>query len=177
MSGSTRISAPHLRLVRSGPVGAKAEQVLLPASPRLERFAAAACAAGLELEEAVGLALEHGLALEDAADLGFDSDNARRLLNHAADQARASRPLGSAEAAYIRRLGAGPAKHSGPLPDGLAVAVPERLLTRARGSLSEATIRHAVVKEMIAWQIAATLAGRTLGEWALHALAERRSAA
>lgn len=158
-------------------MGTEDEQVLLAPSSRLERFAAAASAAGLDLGEAVSLALEHALALEDAAAFSLDSDTARRLLNRAAREARASRPLGAVEAAYIRRLGAGSAKQGSSLPDGLAVAVPERVLTRARDSLAEAAIRPAVVKEMVAWQIAATLAGRTLGEWALHALAERRSAA
>lgn len=177
MSGRTRTATSHLRLVRSGPASFEQERILLPPSLRLERFAAASAAAGLDTEEAVVLALEYALALEDAAAFGLDADTARRRLNRTATSVRAERPLGAREAAYVRRLGAREPRPLPSLTDGLAVLAPERVLTRVRGSVTEAAIRPAVVEEMIAWQIAATLAGRTMGEWALRSLAEARSAA
>jgi hypothetical protein len=125
----------------------------------------------------VRLALEHGLALRDAAAFGLDADTARRLLNRAAAGARASRPLGDGEAAYLRRLSQRAPKPPTALPERLDVKLDERTSTRVRDSLNESAIRPAVVEEMIAWQIAATLEGRTLGEWALHSLARRRRAA
>jgi hypothetical protein len=177
MSGNTRIPSTHLRLVRAGSGGAVEEKLLLEPSARLDRFAAASAALGLDTEEAVRLALEHALALEDAAALGLDVDGARRRLNRAAEGAQAQRPLGDEEAARVRRLGAAVPRPAQALPDGLTVSLPEGLLTRARDSLTESAIRPAVVAEMVSWQIAAALAGRTLGEWALRTLAERRSAA
>jgi hypothetical protein len=177
MSGSTRIPPAHLRLVRTGFGRAAEERLFLRPSTRLDRFAAASAALGLDPEEAVRLALEHALALEDAAALGFDVDGARRRLNRAAEGAQAKRPLGDVEAARVRRLGVALPRSAPPFAEGLSVSLPERLLTRARDSLTESAIRPAVVTEMVTWQIAASLAGRTLGEWALRTLAERRSAA
>lgn len=177
MSGNTRNSAPYLQLVRSGSASSRRERILLPPSARLERFAAAAAAAGLDLQEAVVLALEHALVLEDAVAFGLDADTARRRLNKVAANARAKRPLGAEEAAYVRHLNVRQPHPPPSLASGLAVSAPERILSRVRSSVTETAVRQAVVKEMIAWQIAATLAGRTMGEWALRELGELRSAA
>lgn len=178
MSGGARITPSHLQLVPGERTDGCEVQVLrLPASPRLDRFAAASAEAGLELREAVRLAIDHALALQDAGAFGLDADTARRLLNRAAAGARASRPLGARSAEQVRRLGSGSPKPAASLPDGLEVELSERVLARIGAPLTEAAIRPAVVEEMISWQIAATLAGRTLGEWALHALARGRAAA
>lgn len=179
MSGSARTEdLPHLRLVTSSQgVSGEERVLLLPRSPRLERFVAASAAAGLEVPEAVRLALEHALALRDAAAFGLDSDTARRLLNRAAGGTRASRPLGDGEAAYLRRLTRRAPRPAPELPERLKIKLDARTSTRVRGSLSESAIRPAVVEEMISWQVAATLEGRTLGEWALHSLAHCRRAA
>ena len=165
-------------MVTSGQEAGGEERVLLlPRSPRLERFAAASAAAGLEVPEAVRLALEHALALRDAAAFGLDGDTARRLLNRAAAGTRASRPLGDGEAACLRRLTRQAPKPTAALPERLKVRLDARTSTRVRDSLSESAIRPAVVEEMISWQVAATLEGRTLSEWALHSLAHNHRAA
>jgi hypothetical protein len=178
MSGSVRTQLSHLRLVGAshGAEGQK-RTLLLLRSPRLERFAAAAAAAGLDLPQAVRFALEHGLALQDAAAFGLDADTARRLLNRAAAGARATRPLGDGEAARLRRLTQRAPRPAAALPERLKVKLDDRTSTRVRDSLNESAIRPAVVEEMISWQVAATLEGRTVGEWALHTLARGRRAA
>jgi hypothetical protein len=178
MSGTSRKPEPHLQLIENSETTAGEERVLrLARSPRLDRFAATAAAAGLEVAEAVRLALAQALALEDARVFGLDADTARRLLNRAAAGARAARPLGEGEAAYLRRLTSRTPKPVLALPPNLEVELDERTSTRVRGALTEAAIRPAVVEEMIAWEIAATLDGRTLGEWALHRLAASSRAA
>lgn len=172
------MQSPHLRLVEAAETTSGDERVLLLArSPRLDRFVAASAATGLGVAEAVCLALKHALALQDATAFGLDADTARRLLNRAAAGARPSRPLGATEAAYLRRLSRRKAETPPVLPETLKVKLDERTATRVRESLTEASIRAAVVEEMLAWEVAATLEGRTLGEWALHSLARQRQAA
>lgn len=178
MSGSVRIQPPRLRLVVDEQRRGGGEEILvLPASQRLERFVATAARAGLGAAEAIGLVVEYALALQDATAFGLDADTARRRLNEAADRARAARPLGPSEAAYVRRLTHPTPRPAPTLPNGLRVHLGERISTRARGTLSEAVIKPGAVEEMVSWKIAATLEGRTLGEWALHNLARSREAA
>ncbi len=178
MSGPTRTPKPHLQLIDSDERPTGEERVLrLERSPRLERFAAAAADAGLDLPEGVRLALAQALALQDARVFGLDADTARRLLNRAAAGARAAQALGEGEAAYLRRLTSRIPKPAPALGPRLEVELDERTSTRVRGTITEAAIRPAVVEEMIAWEIAATLEGRTLGEWALNCLAASRRAA
>jgi len=179
VSGPARTQSPELKLVESsGAAGGHEESALLLfRSPRLERFASAAAAEGLQFDEAVRLALEHGLALKDVAAFGLDADTARRLLNRAAAGSRASRPLGDADAAYLRRLTHRSKMPPPSLPQSIKVKLDERTSTRVRDSLSESAIRPAVVEEMVFWKTAATLEGRTMSEWALHTLAHSRRAA
>lgn len=81
------------------------------------------------------------------------------------------------QAAYVRRLAT---RRPIPVLDvaaGLSVEVPGKILSRARGTISESSLREDVVDEMLAWEIAATLSARTMGEWALlHLLEDRRAA-
>jgi hypothetical protein len=174
MSASTR-TAPHLRLVSSGPGGE--ERLQLGPSQRLREFAAAAAAAGLGAEEAVRLAIERALALADATAFGLDPDAARALLSRAAGSAQPVRPLPPARAAYVRGLGNGGPRQPAETAAGLVVSLPGPLLTRARDSVSEAALDPAAVPGTIAWEVAAALEGRTMGEWALRTLARRRTAA
>jgi hypothetical protein len=177
MSGSVRTHPSRLRLAADGPGDEQRCTLLLSRSIRLERFAAASATAGLDLPEAIRLALQHALALQDAAAFGLDADAARRRLNRAAAGARASRPLGDGEASHLRRLTQRSSRPVVELPARLEVKLDERTSTRVGDSLDESAIRPAVVAEMIRWQVAALLEGRTLGEWALHSLAQDRLAA
>jgi hypothetical protein len=153
----------------AGGLEAAPEMLVLQPQPQVSEFAAAAAAAGLELEEAAALALERTLALSDATLFGLDRETARRMLRRAAMSAQAHAALSDADAAHVRRLSAGQRL---PLPVSMppTVAVPERLLRRAAAYVKENPLRAAAVPEMVRWEIAARLEGRTLLEWALKTL-------
>lgn len=177
MTEST-LEASHLQLVRSNPdVGTPhvEDRLHLRSTPRLRKFLHAAASAGLSPADAVRLALERALALEDAC-YGFplDVESARRELRQAAARARPVRELTSTQASYVRALSAASVKPAYPLDDDLVVALPDRVITRARHDLTELALHEGVVAEMVAWEIAATLSGRTMGEWALSTLALAR---
>jgi hypothetical protein len=180
MSESTRTPA-HLQLVRPSPdtaLRAGEDRLHLPPTPRLRKFLAAAASAGLEPTDAVRLALERALALEDACDaFPLDVESARRELRRAGADSQPLRELTSAQAGYVRALSAGRARRVEELNEDLVVALPDRVTTRARGQLTELALHDGVVAEMIAWEIAATLEGRTMGEWALVTLAVARRSA
>ncbi len=164
----------RLRLVRSGAADgttSASERLHLPPSRRLEEFVHAAAEAGLEPADAVRLALERALALADAAILPLDVEAARSRLSEAAARARAGRPLTAAQSAYVRSLSAKRARPTPEIGDGLVVVLPDRVLTRARDTATETAFHAGAVAEMAAWEIAATLEGRTMGEWALRTLA------
>jgi hypothetical protein len=177
MSGTFRTTERHLRLLSTGAEVAGEERLILPPSPRLTEFLEAAAQAGLEAAEAVCLALERALSLSDAAAFGLDAEDARRRLWQAARGAQARRALTPSQSAYIRRLQGAKPLPAADTSDGLVVALPDRVLTRVRDEIGERAIRRDVVEEMVSWELAATLEGRTLNEWALRTLAERSTAA
>jgi hypothetical protein len=150
------------------------EYLVLPPSRRLDDFVAASAARDLDAPTAVRLALERALAVTDAAAFSLDVETARRLLRASARQARAKRALTPAHAHYVRKLVGARPRPALDVGDGLHVAVPDRVLVRVRGTVSLTALRADVVPEMVAWEIAATLAGRTMGEWALRVLAAAR---
>lgn len=179
MPESTR-TPTHLQLVRSDPdvqqVGE--DRLHLPRTPRLQKFLTAAAAAGLDPSDAVRLGLERTLVLEDACDaFPIDVESARRELRRAAARTRALRPLTPTQAARVRALSAGQARDLEELAPVLVIALPDRVTTRARERLTELALHEGVVAEMIAWEIAATLEGRTMCEWALSTLAVARRSA
>jgi hypothetical protein len=154
------------------------EHLHLPPSSRLSRFVAAAAAAGLDPPDAVRLALERALALVDAcAAFSIDVETSRLLLRRASAAARPVRQLTAANSRYVRMLSCRQPKQVGDLSEGLVVALPDRVVTRARGELTELALHEGVVEEMISWEIAAMLEGRTMCEWALSTLAARRRTA
>jgi hypothetical protein len=181
VSASSRTSGRHLKLVPSSSASTGAarfeERLLIPPSKRLREFVCSAAEAGLDAPDAVRLALERALALVDAAAFGLDMEAARGTLTHAAESAQASRPLTQAQAAYVRSLGKATARPPAPVEEGLVVTLPDRVLTPARDTVSESAFQAAVVPEMLAWEIAAALEGRTMCEWALRTLARTHAAA
>lgn len=181
MSADARTSAPHLSLVRASPDSERRppsgrERLRLPPSARLTAFVSAAAEAGLDPSEAVRLGLERALALADAGVFPFDVEVARRRLRQAAREAHASRPLTPTQAAYVRTLSSARPRPTADGSGGLVVDLPDRVLTRARDDVAETALHAGAVPEMVAWEIAATLAGRTMGEWALLELAESLAA-
>lgn len=177
MAGQTRTRDSNLRLVSNSSREPLPERLLIPPSDRLSRFAAAAANRGIDLEEAIRLAVERALALADGRAFGLDAEGTRRRLRRASAKVSARRPLSASESARVRRLNRALAVPPADVSEGAAVALPERLLTRGRGVLTASAIDAGALEEMVSWEIAAALEGRTLGEWALLALGEKRAAA
>jgi hypothetical protein len=174
-------TAPHLQLVRSNPDTPQRtaeDQLHLRQTPRLRKFLAAAAAAGLEPSDAVRLGLQRALVLEDACDaFTIDVESARLELRQAAARTRPLRQLTPSQAVYVRTLSASQAKKPADFGPVVVVSLPDRVTTRVRDRLSELSLHEGVVAEMIAWEVAATLEGRTMCEWALSTLATARRCA
>jgi hypothetical protein len=174
-------AANHLRSVsppgRSDSRPPGPEGFRLAPSPRLAGFVEAAARTGLEAPDAVRLGLERALVLADAARLGFGVEAARGLLDRAAARVRPRQPLPAVQARYVRALTVPRPVPAVDVSDGLAVTVPDRLSIRAAGHVRPVDLHPAAVPEMVAWETAAALEGRTMGEWALAVLANARAAA
>lgn len=173
MSAQSRTAPTHLRLLPpSEEAAARGTELLsLAPSPRLQSFLEEAAQAGREPAEAVRLALERALVLHDACEFPFDVESARRHLRRAAAAARPQRELPPGVAAYLRELSAPRPCFPPRLESDLQVELPERLLIRARADIGESAFHAGAVAEMVSWEIAAVLEGRTMAEWSLHVLA------
>jgi len=148
------------------------ELIRLRPSPRLQCFVTTAAESGLEAQEAVQLGLEHALCLRDAGRFAADVEAGRHLLVRAASKARPVHAMVPAQATYVRKLTTKRPIGALDVAEGLQVRVPDRVLCRARAALPEHSLHAAIVEEMIAWEIAAILCGRTMNEWALLHLLE-----
>lgn len=142
---------------------------MLPADSRSEAFLSAAEHRGIAPAEAVRLAVERHLVLEDVGIFGLETAVARHLLQRAAERPRPSQPLTDELAADLRRLTVG--GRPGAAPAHLEVGLPDRLAVRARGRVRGCAFDPKAVGEMLSWEIAATIEGRTMSEWALKTLA------
>lgn len=160
-------SAHGADLVSAG----RGDRLILRSTPRLQGLLDAAAQVGLEAPDALRLALERALVLADAGAFGLDAEGARCVLARAAAGARPRRPLTAVQAAYVRALTVGQPTASIALHGDLAITIPDRVLTRARGVVRLAALHADAVPEMVAWELAAALEGRTMGEWALKELA------
>jgi hypothetical protein len=168
---SARTHTPHLVVRHDESVSAGAEeQLCLTSSPRLVRFFEVAARVGLDVTLAVRLALERALVLVDGQSLRLGSEQVRRLLNEASEDARATCPLSAQQAAYVRLLYSGSQAPPVSIGGQLNVTLPDDLMTRARTTVSETALHEGVVAEMLAWERAASLEGRTMLEWALVTL-------
>lgn len=154
-----------------------AERALLslPRTVAVERFLLAAAVHGLDIEQAARLAVERELVLADGDELGISRERTRNVLGRAAADARPSRPLSSHQAAYVRALSVvRPRRGRGEVVD--PVELPCHLLTRCGGRVRITAFDASVVGEMVAWERAAALEGRTMTEWALKRMASTRRA-
>lgn len=149
------------------------EGIFVPGSARLQTFIDAAAVVGLGPDDAIRLGVERGLVVIDLARLGRGLDGSRRLLRAAAQEARAKVALAPAVAAWVRHLSMSKAVRAADVAEGIAVQLPDQLLSRASDGLDARSLRADVVEEMVAWEIAAALSGRTMGEWALSVAANR----
>lgn len=146
--------------------------VSLRGTPELRRFLELSAAEGLSASLAVRLGLERALVLMDAQWLALDGRTARQMLCAHAARARVRRSLTTAESAYIRALYAKrPVRPLDAAADTVSVCLPAQLVTRARTTVPARALDCSVVQEMLAWELAAALEARGMGEWALRLLA------
>lgn len=148
----------------------------MPLTPELEYFLRIAATRGLHATDALRLAIERALVLIDGDALLVDRGAARRLLCAAAARTSVHRSLAPDRAAYVRQLTAARPLAACELPDMLTVELPQELVARARGVVPASALREEAIEEMVAWELAATLDGRPMAEWALLALAARKQA-
>lgn len=172
----TDTGSNHLSLVSSSESSGGAEAVRLEPSNRLQNFVETAAQAGLAPAEAVEMAIERALALADGARLCGDIELARRRLSLAADAARPRRGTSPEQASRVRRLTTARSLEAADVGEGLVVPLPACRLSRA-ADVHESYIHADIVSEMVAWEVAAVLEGRTVGEWALWTLGSSRAAA
>lgn len=173
VNASARTSAPHLHVVTGGAGGV--EVLRLPRTKQLEDFLVAAAVHGLTPSRAARLAIERALALRDSQIFKLDVESARIQLNRAS---RATASSGSVEAddhENVRLLRAPGSVSSGFKGENLLVDLPEHLLSRAAGSVTQSAFHAEVVDEMLAWEHGARLTGRPMTEWSLSVLAGWRA--
>jgi hypothetical protein len=156
--------------------GAGFEEILvLDGDESLQRLVDAAARIGLHAEEAVRLGMERGLVLADLSDLGIDPDLARRRLRGAAVRARPELELTADLANWVRRLGMARPVSAVSVEDGLRLRLADRLLVRGAAEVGRRHLCAEAVQEMVAWERAAALGARTMGEWALRELSLARA--
>jgi hypothetical protein len=136
-------------------------------SPALVRSAAKR--RGLCGETALALVVERALVIKDLRCIGFQDLIVN--LNRKADVARPAIEMWSAHASYVRHLlgFAEGNRHERPLSSP-RVALPVRLIDRFNASAPQ--LGEEVEVELglaVDWEIAALVAGQTMGEWAYRA--------
>jgi hypothetical protein len=161
----------HLRLHVTEPGPWPSGRHRLAQTPALQAFLATAATAGIGTRQAVELAVERGLVLLDGQGLGLDVERVRSTLNCAARSARVCRALGEKAAGHLWALSGETHAVSALSDDGLTVELPERLLTRLRPGILPDCLTSRAVAEMVAWERAAVLEGRSMSEWAALTLA------
>lgn len=177
MSARAHTENRRLRLVGSAQGSPEAlERLMIPTSPRLDRFLQASARCGLSASEAVRLGVERALVVRDTQLADLDVESGRRILRQAATAARPSLPLPDEEAAYVRKLGAKRAVEAASPGEEIAVDLPPSLLARANGVVPETVLHEGVVEEMISWELAARMEARSMSEWALKVLLARSAA-
>jgi len=171
MSDPARTAPPHLRLHVNEPGSWPGGRHRLAPTPVLKAFLTTAATAGIGSTQAVELAVERALALLDGQSLGLDVERVRSTLNQAACGARVTGALGPQAAGHLWALSGQTRAVAAFGEDGLTVELPERLLTRLRPGILPDCLTSRAVAEMVAWERAAVLEGRSMSEWAALTLA------
>jgi hypothetical protein len=171
MSDPARTAPPHLRLHVSEPASWPSGRHHLAPNPVLKAFLSTAATAGVGSTQAAELAVERALVLLDGQGLGLDVERVRSTLNQAAYGARVTGPLGPQAAGHLWALSGQNRAVAESSEDGLTVELPERLLIRLRPGILPDCLTSRAVAEMVNWERAAVLEGRSMSEWAALSLA------
>lgn len=137
-----------------------------------ERLSAAAARAGISADIAATVLVERSLVAADLKRLNLTAPTPRL------EELRPTRRLTAAEGDYLRLLTLGKARGRSVVPEPASATVPVRLISRAPevlGAAIESATLVTDLHEALSWEVAALLAGRTLGEWTLAAAVERLS--
>lgn len=131
----------------------------------LMTFAARASHLGLAPECAVALAVERRTIEKDLDHLHVARGPALARLDRAARSATVIHAVSATDSDYVRHL-----LGLAPLPVARgncpAVAIPMRLVARASANEVEEALTLVNLEGAVAWEVAATIAGRTMSEWA-----------
>jgi hypothetical protein len=151
-----------------GRAGELHEPVDLGAADRRALDASAALAR-LHPSLALALALERRALVEDLP--APRRAGAAAVLDERAASARVTVELGAADAAHLHTL----VRRGAPSADTASAALwlPVRLVVRADVRRLAPWLAHEAIEQAVGWEVSATLAGRTMTEWALAVLLER----
>lgn len=170
-SGSTVQLEPQTQLLRRP--GDHLEIVTFSKDTSPAQVRAAAKRRGLSSETALALVVERALVIKELRCVGLQ--DLTKNLNRRADAARSTIELWGAHASYLRHLlgFAKGARHERPLSSP-RVALPVRLVDRFNEDAPQLGEDAEVELELaVHWEIAALVAGQTMGEWGYYsALAE-----
>jgi hypothetical protein len=136
-----------------------------PQHPIVRRLAVAAAEHCLAFDIAAAVAIERSLAVNEIADL---QANLVAAIDQRALAARARRTVGGACAVYLRQLAGGQSARAHCSAPGVPVSLPGRLTARLVSFDDEYVIGllDGDLALALAWERAAVLEARTIGEWA-----------
>ena len=164
---SGRIFGPTDIRGRAVRAGDRREPLQVNVDHGLARFLDVAATAGLEPSCAITLGLERALAIASCENAGYEPDAVEALLDDAAANARVEHMKNSQDARYLRQLCAGPrVQLPGVWGRPLALALPGRIIDRARALRRPWPLAPEHIDQMVVWEVAATTAGLTMTEWA-----------
>jgi hypothetical protein len=168
--GAARPVMPQPRRTAAGRPWDELAPWWLPTGPATARLTAAAGAAGLDIGLAASLIIERSLACRDLERIGRGLPS---LLDERARDAAPDAAVSGSTAAYLRQLlgnGGIASRTRQPWGDG-PVSLPGRVTLRLADASDEevAALLDGELRLAIAWERAAVLDRRTIGEWAaLH---------
>lgn len=117
------------------------------------------------------------MLLSDLEGVGLARSDALALLDQRADVAGIEHELSGALGDYVRHLPERPPIAPTSLPSTMAVPVPVRLIDRARNLTVRDAVSSCSIDDLIRWELAAAVSGRTLTEWGYFAALRGYSAA
>lgn len=137
----------------------------VPQHPIVRHLAAAAAKHGIAFDIAAAVTIERSLAVNEIAN---QQANLVTAIDQQALAARARRTVGGACAVYLRQLAGGQTARAHCSAPGVPISLPGRLTARLVSFDEEYVIEllDGDLALALAWERAAVLEARTIGEWA-----------